>query len=140
MVISRYDWLKYSRKCIIRACGGRGRGGRGEGGESERAGVCATVLFPTQAPAFSLSLCCYLYIAGARPCAGYIDRERNIDPSQRRRALTAHHLHTYIINAPTTATAVRPASARRRRMFLLFAKSFAATESKHPGITRARGV
>lgn len=31
----------------------------------------------------------------------YIDRERNIDPSQRHRALTAHHLHTYIINATT---------------------------------------
>lgn len=60
MVISRYDWLKYSRKCIIRACGR----GRGSGRASERG---ATVLFPTHSLGFlsslSLSLCCYLYIA-----------------------------------------------------------------------------
>ena len=107
---------------------------RERAGESEWAsGVCATVLFPTQPrlSLFSLSLSLSLspslllpIYRGARPCAGYIDRERNIDPSQRRRALTAHHLHTYIINAPTTVTAPRPVPARRRCMFLLFAKSF----------------
>lgn len=100
--------------------------GRGSERASER-GVCATVLFPTQPSFLSLFLSISLLLPiyrGARPCAGYIDRERNIDPSQRRRALTAHHLHTYIINAPTTATAPRPAFAQRRRMFLLFAKSF----------------
>lgn len=123
MVISRYDWLKYSRKCIIRACAEEGRG---NGRESKR-GVCNRVVSHT-APAFSLlslspSLLLPIY-RGARSCAGYIDRERNIDPSQRRRALTAHHLHTYIINAPTTVTAPRPVPARRRCMFLLFAKSF----------------
>lgn len=59
--------------------------------------MCATVLFHVHhislSPSLSLSLPIY---RGARD---YIDRERNIDPSQRRRALTAHHLHTYIINA-----------------------------------------
>ena len=131
MVISRYDWLKYSRKCIIRACAEEERGRERERA-SERAGCVQPCCFPHN-PGFLSSLSLSLSLSpslllpiyrGARPCAGYIDRERNIDPSQRRRALTAHHLHTYIINAPTTVTAPRPVPARRRCMFLLFAKSF----------------
>lgn len=51
-----------------------------------------------------VTVCCFSYNRRCRyiyRTMYYIDRERNIDPSQRHRALTAHHLHTYIINAPT---------------------------------------
>jgi len=128
MEISRHDWLKYPRKCIIRIPGGR-EGGREEckGDNASERATCNRVvshiarLSLCLSPPLTLSLSLFLSLslpiyraARGRVPAGYIDRERNIDPSQQRRALTAHHLHTYIINAPTTASAVRA----RRRVFL----------------------
>ena len=62
------------------------------------------------------------YVAAAY--ARYIaDGERNIDPSQRHRALTAHHLHTYIINAPTLCRAAGSAYHRETNVSI-WKKSF----------------
>jgi len=64
MVISRYDWLKYSRKCIIRACE-RGEKER----ENEREEYVQPCCFP-HSPGFLLSLSLSLLLPiyrGARP-------------------------------------------------------------------------
>jgi len=121
------------------------REGKRSGRTSERS-MCNRVVSHT-APAFSLLslslslfLCCYLYIAARGPCADYIDHERNIDPSQRRRALTAHHLHTYIINAPTTATAPRSAPARRRHMCFCCLRNLSIPSINTENIARRRSV
>lgn len=91
--------------------------------ERERA-MCATTHTLFLSLFLSLSLPIY---RGARPRTDYIDRERNIDPSQRRRALTAHHLHTYIINAPTTAIAAHTHGG----VYFCCLQNLFATECKH---------